>query len=115
MNALVVILVAALPFVVIAFALYHVLFERVMGKTLRPAFAVLLYWLAVAVVPWSLLWVQVPLANYIFGSFPSLQTAAWDVGLAINLSLGMILSYLSGVVAAVLATRQFLLGATHGI
>ncbi|MBS1130008.1 MAG: hypothetical protein H6R16_1010 [Proteobacteria bacterium] len=115
MNALVVILVAALPFALVAFVLYRVLFVRVMGKTLRPAFAVLLYWIAIAVVPWVLLWVQVPLANYIFGSIPSLQTAAWDVGLAINLSLGMILSYLTGVVAAVLATRQFLHGATHGV
>ncbi len=115
MNAALVIAVALLPFALVAIALYRTLLACVIRLGLRPMVAVLLYWAAVAILPVGILWLQVPLANNIFTAFPALQTAAWDVGLAVSLTLAMLVSWLIGIVAAILAGQRFPRGKGHAI
>ena len=114
MNALAVALVVTLPFMGITFAMYRVLQRKVSQQEISPPLAALLVWLAVLCLPWLLTWLLAPIANYIFTTFPALQTPSWDVGLAISLYLGMCLSYLFGVLAAGIISWKFIGRSTHG-
>lgn len=101
-------LAQVLAFLGLAFALYRALARPVATGVLGHHVACLIYMLTLAALPWCLLWVFVPVSNFIFNSFPSLWVAAWDVGLAILLMLAMWLCYALALVAALVACRRFL-------
>jgi hypothetical protein len=96
-----------LPFVGLAFALYRVLSFGISRGKLGPFSACCIYWLAVAVLPRAITRGVVPVANYIYTTYPSLQEAAWDVGLAIVIFIGMWVSYVLAVVAGGVASWRF--------
>jgi len=100
-------LAQVLAFLGLAFALYRALARPVAAGTLGHHGACLIYMLALAALPWGLLWVFVPISNFIFASFPALRVAAWDVGLALLLYFAMWLCYALAVAAAVIACRRF--------
>lgn len=108
MASLLIALAVPIPFLGIACAAYRALYRRVAHKKLGPFTACLLFWLLVLGLPWLITWILVPVSNQIFAAYPSLQDPAWDVGLALALFLGMSLSYALGVVAAGIATWQFI-------
>ena len=110
MNALVVACVVALPFVGITFAIYRVLKHRVDKNSFSPVLAALVLWLLVLCLPWLLTRFWVPITNYVFITFPALQTPSWDVGLAISIYLGMWLSYAFGGLFAGVISWRFLCG-----
>ena len=107
MNALVIALVTILPFAGITFALYRALQHEVNQQRIAPLLASFIVWFAVLCLPWLLTFLWALIAAYIFQSLFALQTAAWDVGLAISLYFGMCLSYPVGVLAASLITWRF--------
>lgn len=113
MNASAIAFVATLPFVVTTLVICRVLQRKVTLKEMPPAYATLIIWLTALCLPWLLTWLWVPIANYIFTTFPSLQSPAWDVGLAFSLNLGMLVSYFFGVLAASIISWQFLGRATQ--
>ncbi|WEE76073.1 hypothetical protein LZ683_18155 [Comamonas testosteroni] len=107
MNALVIALVTILLFAGITFSLYRTLQHEVNQQRIAPLLASFIVWVAVLCLPWLLTFLWALITAYIFRSFTVLQTAAWDVGLAISLYFGMCLSYPVGVLAAILITWRF--------
>ncbi|WP_039048864.1 hypothetical protein [Comamonas thiooxydans] len=108
MNALVIALVITLAFIGFIFALHRLLQHKVRRQEMSPLFAIFIVWFAVLWLPLLLTFLWGAIAAYMLQTFTALQTASWDVGLAISLYLGMCLSYLSGVLAAILISWNFL-------
>lgn len=99
-----IILLVLLPFLALLRWVYRCLSTAVRGGQLSSLLAIGAIWGMIAVLPWLMLFLYVPLANRIFLTFPVLQTAAWDVGLATSLWLGMVVSYVIGGLAGVVAS-----------
>ena len=81
--------------------------QRVRRATTRPSLATLIYLIWLVIAPFGLLYLFVPLTMWLFKTYPALQSAAWDVGLVVALSLGVVLSYLLAVVIGIWAIRRF--------
>ena len=107
MAAILVALVAISIYLVFAWVLYVGLCARVSRRLMRPVSAGLMYWSALAVVPYVLAWIMVPVSFDLYRVYPSLQEPSWDISLALSISFGMILSYALGFVIACLASWRF--------
>ena len=90
-----------------AWGFYRMSMSRIcrVGGSPWLASVILVTWLVVA--PYGLLYLLGPLINWIFMTYPALQAGAWDVGLALALWLGIVLSYLLGIVIGVLGVTKF--------
>ena len=106
MDALTIALITTIPFLGIIFALYRVMRHEVKNQKMTPFFASLIVWIAALCLPWFLNFLWWPLGTHIFRTYPSLQTAAWDVGLAISLYIGMYLAYFFGVLTAIICSYR---------
>lgn len=103
-----IIAVQLLVFLGLTWLVYRLLARRVRVAGMRCWQACLIFvsWLAVA--PYGLLKLFVPLANRLFLIYPALQSGAWDVGLAFALWLGMALAYALGVIVGVWGIRNLI-------
>lgn len=90
-----------------AWGFYRISMSRICHGGGSPWLASLIFasWLVVA--PYGLLYLFRPLINWVFMTYPALQDGAWDVGLALALWAGMILSYLVGIVLGLLGITKF--------
>jgi len=101
-------LLLVLSFLSLAFLLYKKLSSLVITKTLNPILASIVFFLAILPLPWFLTFVFVRTGSFIYSYFPSLQVAAWDVGLALMLFLGMYFCYFAGIIAVGLSSYKLI-------
>ena len=101
-------LLLVLSFLSFAFLLYKKLSSFVITKTLKPILASFIFFLAILPLPWFLTFVFVRAGNFLYSYFPSLQVAAWDVGLALMLFLGMYFCYFAGFIAVGLSSYKLI-------
>ncbi|MNR39639.1 hypothetical protein D3C85_1578630 [compost metagenome] len=103
-------LTSIIPIVIAAIFLTLVLlmssaFHRAISKSSTKLMLVLsALWSFIFIFPWAVTWLYVPLLNSVYTSNPELQSAAWDVAVALAIYLGMWLSYALGLIAGCLAT-----------
>ena len=113
MQSICIALAVLIPFLGITFIVCRGIQSLVAQRKAKPILAALILWLEVLCLPWLLVWLWVPVANYIFITYPSLHSPAWDVGLAVSLYIGMCMSYLFGVLAACIVTWQLIFRSTQ--
>ncbi len=90
-------------YLALAIFLYQWLAARISRKALSFFSAVAIYWLVLAATPWVLMWFGFRIGGHIYQSFPAVREAAWDVGLALTVYIGMFLSYIVGAVSGCVA------------
>ena len=100
-------LATVLTFIGLVSVLYNVLVSAVSRKALKPFIACIILWPSIALAPKLILWLAIPVGNFVYVTFPSLKVAAWDVGLALTLWIGMYVSYAIGVIVALGAPFTF--------
>ena len=97
-----------LIFLSLAFIFYRILRKAISNRTIKPATSCFVYMLAILILPWFLLFPFVKLGNFLYTNYPSIQVAAWDVGLALILWLSMYLAYIIGLIVAGVSSWKFI-------
>ena len=108
MNAVPIVLAAVIPLLALAYLLFRAIARGLAGGRIGPFSAIALFWMCMAILPVCIFAFLVLTLNYVFSTFTSLQVAAWDVGLAISTSLGLILSWIVAAAVGGLATKKFI-------
>ncbi|MCR4511010.1 hypothetical protein NUV66_17015 [Pseudomonas sp. 32.2.56] len=99
----------AVIFLALIFLIFFIFYRKISKSlaSLSPALTTL--WLFILIFPWLMTWFYVPLINSIYINNPELKTAAWDVGAALAIYLGMCLSYILGIIAGCFATWRLII------
>jgi hypothetical protein len=106
MNAVPIVLAAVIPLLALAYVLFRAISRGLAGGRISLFSAIALFWVGVALLPVCIFALLVPTLNYVFSTFTSLQIAAWDVGLAISTSIGLILSWIVAAAVGGVATKK---------
>lgn len=107
MNPVPIVLASVIPLLAFAYVLFRAIARSLSRGRISLFSAIALFWIGIAVLPVCIFAFLVLALNYVFGTFTSLQVAAWDVGLAISTSIGLILSWIVSAVVGGLATKRF--------
>lgn len=108
MNAVPIILAAVIPLLALAYVLFRAISRGLASGRISLFSAIALFWAGIALLPLCIFAFLVLTLNYVFSTFTSLQVAAWDVGLAISTSIGLILSWIVAAAVGGLATKKFI-------
>lgn len=107
MNAIPIALASVIPFLALTYLLFRAFARGLASGRISLFSAIASFWVAIALLPVCIFALLVPTLNYVFRTFTSLQVAAWDVGLAISTSIGLILSWIVAVAVGGVATKKF--------
>ncbi len=102
------VLAVLLPFMGLALLLFRTIARNLSRGGIGLLGSILLFWAGLVALPFCIFAALVPTLNYLFRTFPFLQAAAWDVGLAIALSVGLLLTYVVAAIVGAIATWKFM-------
>ena len=108
MNVVPFVLAAVIPLLALAYVLFRAIARGLVSGRISLFSAITLFWAGIALLPVCIFAFLVLTLNYVFSTFASLQVAAWDVGLAISTSIGLILSWIVAAAVGGLATKKFI-------
>ena len=108
MNAVPIVLAAVIPLLALAYVLFRAIARGLAGGRISLFSAIALFWVSIALLPVCIFAFLVLTLNYVFSTFTSLQVAAWDVGLVISTSIGLILSWIVAAAVGGVATKKFI-------
>ena len=94
----------AIIFIAIASAILTILHQGMVTSRAKLASSLFIIWLFISLFPWLATWLYVPLINNFFIANPEFQPQSWDVAAALAIYLGMVLSYVLGVIGGLFAT-----------
>ena len=103
LTSIIPIAIAAI-FLTLALFIYSAFHRTISKSSAGLTLALSTLWSFILIFPWGITWIYVPLINSIYTNNPELQSAAWDVAVALAIYLGMYLSYALGLIAGCFAT-----------